>query len=118
MPILKMFDSVEWEDAPRGYYLTDVKQKTLWIDEKTGATLALLKFPVGIADRIHTHPEANQICIGMSGEAEMANGALAELNPNGAFIFPKGEAHGATKFTKEGIILFYWDGSPKPEVVK
>jgi len=58
------FEDLEWEDPPRGYYLTDVKQKTLWKDEKSGATLALIKFPEGVADKIHSHPEANQIVIG------------------------------------------------------
>ena len=53
------FNEIEWEDTPRGYYLTDVKQKVLWEDPKTGATLALVKFPKGVADKIHSHPEAN-----------------------------------------------------------
>jgi oxalate decarboxylase/phosphoglucose isomerase-like protein (cupin superfamily) len=88
------------------------------VDEKTGATLALLKFPVGIADEIHNHPNANQVCVGISGEAEMQDGSLAELSQKSVFVFPKGEKHGATNFTKEGIILSYWDGSPEPEVVE
>jgi hypothetical protein len=31
-PIFKFlsFKDVEWKDAPRGYYLTNVKQHTLW----------------------------------------------------------------------------------------
>jgi hypothetical protein len=35
------FKDIEWKDAPRGYYFTNVKQHTLWEDKKTGATLAL-----------------------------------------------------------------------------
>jgi hypothetical protein len=43
---------IVWKDAPRGYYLSDVKQHTLWHDPKTGATLALMKFPKGVADEM------------------------------------------------------------------
>ena len=34
-----------WEEPPRGYYLTAVKQKVLWEDKETGATTVLLRFP-------------------------------------------------------------------------
>ena len=106
---------VDWEDPPRGYYLTDVKQKVLWTDEKTGAMMTLIKFPVGVADQIHSHPEANQFCYGISGEFEGQDGNKHPVN--GIFLlFPKGEKHGSTNFTMESIILFYWDGSPTPEV--
>ena len=85
------FKDIEWEDAPRGYYLTKVKQKTLWHDKKTGVTLALIKFPPGVADRIHSHPEANQITIGLSGEVEMpTNGVIAPLQPNMTLSMDKG----------------------------
>lgn len=116
MPIIKDFEEGGWEAPPRGYYKTEVKQKTLWSDEETGATLALLRFPVGVADEIHVHPEANQICVGLSGEIEMPDGSRFHLRPDAVWIFPKGEEHGATEFAKEGLILFYWDGPPRPVV--
>ena len=109
------FKDIEWKDAPRGYYLTDVKQHTLSEDKKTGATLALIKFPKGVADKIHSHPEANQIIIGFSGEVEMPNGLLP-LSPNMIISTSKGVKHGASHFTKESIFLFFWDGPPKPKV--
>ena len=101
----------EWENPPRGYYLTDVKQKVLWVDEETGATMALVKFPVGVADEVHRHSEANQLVYGLTGEVEMPDGDRMSLE--GVFTYtPKGENRGATKFTKKSILLFYWDGSP------
>jgi quercetin dioxygenase-like cupin family protein len=113
------FNDIEWEDTPRGYYLSDVKQKVLWKDENTGATLVLVKFPEGIADKIHSHPEANQITIGLSGEIEMPpNDVLTKVEPNMVITMPKGGKHGATRFTKESIVLFFWDGPPKPEIVE
>ena len=111
------FKEIEWEDTPRGYYLTDVKQKVLWEDPKTGVTLALVKFPKGVADKIHSHPEANQITIGLSGGLLMPpNNVPTKIVPNMAATASKGVKHGATEFTEESIILFFWDGSPKPEV--
>jgi 2,4'-dihydroxyacetophenone dioxygenase len=108
---------MEWEDPPRGYYLTDVKQKVLWEDEKTGATMALIKFPVGVSDKIHSHPEANQLCLALSGAAELTEGEAIPLKD--VFVhFPRGERHGATNWTEEGIVLFYWDGPPRPEIVE
>ena len=60
--MLKIVDpgKLEWYDPPRGYYLSEVKEKVLWRDEETGAKIAMVKAPVGVMDRRHTHPEANQ----------------------------------------------------------
>jgi hypothetical protein len=118
MPIIHLLDKMEWEDPPRGYYLTDVKQKTLHIDVETGATWALLRFPPGVADKMHTHPEAKQLCFLLSGELEEPNGSLLKASGDVASVFEKGEPHGRTNFTKETLILFYWDGSPDPDVVE
>jgi hypothetical protein len=117
MPYNVRFEDVEWEDAPRGYYLTDVKQKTLWKNEETGAIIALVKFPPGIADKLHTHPEANQIAIGLSGAINTPKGVV---HPDGTNlnITKKGEIHGQGSFAEESIALFYWDGPPKPETVE
>jgi hypothetical protein len=35
-----------------------------------------------------------------------------------ALYMDKGGKHGATRITKESIILFFWDGSPKPVIEK
>ena len=111
------FDEIEWEDTPRGYYLTDVKQKVLWEDPKTGATLALVKFPKGVADKIHSHPEATQITIGLTGGLLMPpDNVPTKLEPNAVITAPKGGKHGATEFTRESIVMFFWDGPPKPQL--
>ena len=111
------FNDIDWEDTPRGYYLSDVKQKVLWEDPNTGATLALVKFPKGVADKIHSHPEATQITIGLSGERARKMSPDAEpmkAEPTTVVTAEKGGKHGATDFTEESIVLFFWDGSPKP----
>ena len=118
MPIVNLFEAMEWEDAPKGYYLTDVKRKVLWVDEETGATWVLLKFPPGIGDKLHTHPQANQMVFGLSGEMKRPDGTLAKSNGTSTVIFRKGEVHGRGNFTKETQILMYWDGPPDPEVAE
>jgi quercetin dioxygenase-like cupin family protein len=82
-----MVDSKEmpWEDAPEGFYFTDVKQKTLWVNEETGATMVLMKFPVGLADDVHSHPEANQFMFGLKGEVELPSGVRRSIE--GDFLY-------------------------------
>jgi quercetin dioxygenase-like cupin family protein len=117
MPKSVKFDDVEWEAPTRGYYLTDVKQKTLWVDEGTGATLALVKFPPGVADRLHTHPKANQIIYGLSGEINTPSGRVV-VEGSSVNVTPRGEVHGRGDFLKESIVLFYWDGPPDSELAE
>jgi len=111
--ILNLKD-IDWENPTRGYYLTEVKEKILWEDKNTGATLVLLRLPEGIADKPHSHSEANQIAIGLSGEIEAApGGAVVPLQADMVFFTPKGEKHGGGRFTKESILLHFWDGPTK-----
>ena len=107
-------NGLEWEDPPRGYYLTDVKQKVLWKDEEIGAQWVLMKWPVGVLDKKHTHPEANQYMFALEGEAELPNGVKVPIK--NLFTYTKKELeHGETKLTKESLVLFYWDGPSRPE---
>ncbi len=100
---------IEWEDPPRGYYLTDVKQKVIWRDNETGAMMALLKFPMGVADRIHSHPDANQLLYCIKGEVKSPQGVKTTMDGVSTYT-PKGEKHGASNCSKETILLLYWDG--------
>lgn len=108
-------EHLEWEDPPRGYYLTDVKQKVLWENKETGAMMALVKFPAGVADKIHSHPHANQFIYGLQGAIENDAGVVSSIE--GIFAYAeKDEAHGATRIAEETILLFYWDGPPTPRI--
>ena len=107
-------NDIEWEDPPRGYYLTDAKLKVIWRDEETGAMMALLKFPVGVADRVHSHPDANWLFFCLRGEVVSPQGVKTPMD--GVFTYtPKGEKHGASNCTRETVILFYWDGPQRIE---
>jgi len=46
-------EKMEWADPPRGYYLTEVKEKVLWRDEETGAKIALVKAPVEVRAQLY-----------------------------------------------------------------
>jgi hypothetical protein len=108
MPISIKFDELEWKDPPRGYYISDVKQKTLYINEETGAQWVLMKWPPGLLDEKHTHPKANQLAVPISGPRA---GKMVSITK-------KGEVHGAAEIPEEMLVLFYWDGPPDPEKVE
>ena len=86
-----------------------------WEDIKTGETTVLLRFPPGIADMVHSHPFANQHIYGIHGEVEGNDGTRSRLERVCAY-FPKGEQHGGSKFTKESVLLFHWDGPHTPKL--
>ena len=106
MPEYKIPDQMEWTDPPRGYYLSEVKEKVLHVNPETGAKIALVKAPVGLMDKLHIHGEANQFTFVLTGERKWTFG-----------FTPKGEVHGNADVKNEAIALFIWDGSPRPEVV-
>jgi hypothetical protein len=76
-------DEMEWKETPRGYYLSDVRGKVLFQDQESGMKIALVKAPVGLMDKLHKHPDANQYVLRLSGERKWAFS-----------ITPKGEVHG------------------------
>jgi quercetin dioxygenase-like cupin family protein len=114
---MKLLDSkdLEWEDPPRSYYYTAVKQKVLWEDQKTGAIIALLKFPVGVEGPVHSHPEANQFHYALSGEIMTPDGIRVSSEGVSGYC-PKGVKHGGLNISKESIGLYFWDGPPTVKI--
>ena len=72
-----------------------------------GAKIALVKAPVGVMDRRHTHPEANQFAMRLTGSMKWVSSYI-----------PKGEERGRSMVEEETIAIFFWDDPPKPEVVE
>ena len=114
---------VEWEDPPKEEILTDVKIKTLWRDEKTGAHFRLMKIPVGgVWENPHFHPEASHWSFMVSGEIEFLNRTQMKASEDN-YVFmnnPKGEKHAfyeGAKVVKEWSYLEYFDG-PSKRVLK
>ena len=73
---------------------------------ETGATTVLLRFPPGLAVKVHSHPAANQHVYGIRGEIEGEDGARTIIEGIYAY-FPKGEEHGGSRFTEESVLLFH-----------
>jgi len=48
---------------------------------------------------------------GLEGEYEDKEGNRISLKGRFPYV-PKGVKHDATKFTKESVLLFFWDGPP------
>jgi hypothetical protein len=107
---IQKLDDIPWEDAPRDVFVTDVKQKVLWRNDATGATLILLKSPAssGITDRRHFHPDANQWSFGLKGEAIDEQGKWTFQGSAG--YIPKGQPHGPSTVTKDALSFVFWDG--------
>jgi DNA-binding PadR family transcriptional regulator len=110
---LKFFEGhiqqMEWQDTPEGFYLTPVKEKIIWQNPDTGAVFGIMKFPPGLSDAPHIHPDANVMGYVLSGEAERPDGSREQLT--GYFNFrPKGTLDHGYKFSHETIIIGYWDG--------
>ena len=94
MPEYKFPEEMEWTDPPRDYYLSDVKEKVLFVNPETGAKIAILKAPVGVMDKLHKHSEANQFTLVLEGEGRS----------KWAFGYtPKGEVHGNSEVKNEAI---------------
>jgi hypothetical protein len=103
-------NELKWQDAPKDFYLTSVKEKILWQNSDTGAMVTLCKFPVGLSDAPHIHPEATVMGYVLSGEVERPDGTIVKWPPHSFNCRPKGELDMGYKFTKETILLAIWDG--------
>jgi len=113
----KRLENIPWEDGPEGFYITDVKQKVLWRNEETGATMILLKSPADDrpADPLHFHPHANQWSFGLEGEGIEQDGEWWAFKGSTGYI-PKGRPHGGAVIVKESLALVFWDG-PRTSVI-
>ena len=100
--------------------VTDIKVHTLWKDEKTGASLQLLKAPPSEIPPIgeHMHPEANEWAYYLAGELESGDGTRTVISvDNTVFGFnEKGVMHGTgegLRVIKEMVWLRFHDGPSK-----
>jgi 2,4'-dihydroxyacetophenone dioxygenase len=114
---LKSAAEMEWRTPPIGYYLSDAKEKLLWLDPKSGASVVLMKWPPGVLDKKHRHPHANQWDFILSGKIKEGDRPVEDVSNVLGFL-PKGEVHGGTLVVEECLVLFHWDGPREPEVIE
>ncbi|MHA1939077.1 MAG: hypothetical protein ACXACD_07330 [Candidatus Thorarchaeota archaeon] len=100
---------MEWQDVPDNFYLTPVKEKIMWQNPDTGAMFTVMRFPPGLSDAPHIHPEANVMAYIISGETERPDGSRVQLSGNFNFR-PKGTLDPGYNITHETILIAYWDG--------
>lgn len=106
---LLLADNMDWEDAPKGSFLTPAKRKILWKDDASGAELILAKVSPGLVESLHYHPHATEVVYGLSGECELPNGMRLSVAGT-TMCAPKGELHTCLKVTKEATALMFFNG--------
>ncbi len=98
-----------WEEKS----LHGLAQKMLWRDERTGASMALVRFRrgAGIPER-HVHA-SNQFMFCLSGAYEYTRGGLL-LRPGSFYWNPKGHPHGPTLAREDSVLFEAYDGPHYP----
>ncbi|WP_128643741.1 cupin domain-containing protein [Streptomyces sp. SS] len=107
--ILLRTRDLEWAEKS----LAGLTHKALWRDEKTGASISLVRFEKGsgIPSR-HSHA-SNQFMFCLSGRYTYLPTGLT-LTDGSFYWNPKGSLHGPTLAEEESILLEVYDGPHYP----
>ena len=107
--ILLQVDDLEWVEKS----LAGLSTKMLWRDERTGASIALVRFAEGASiPRRHAHA-SNQFMFCLKGRYTYVSTGLT-LTPGSFYWNPKGSLHGPTLAEEESILLEVYDGPHYP----
>jgi 2,4'-dihydroxyacetophenone dioxygenase len=108
--ILLATDALGW----RAKSLPGLSEKMLWRNEKTAASIGLIRFEkgAGIPER-HVHA-SNQFMFCLVGAYEYLESGLL-LTPGCFYWNPKGNAHGPTIAREESVLLEIYDGPHYPQ---
>jgi quercetin dioxygenase-like cupin family protein len=107
---------IQSRDVPwRAKSLKGVHEKMLWRDEKTGATIALIKFDKGSGiPKPHLHA-SNQFMFCLEGRYEYT-ATKVTLTPGCFYCNPKGNVHGPTIAHEDTVVIEVYDGPHYPQV--
>jgi quercetin dioxygenase-like cupin family protein len=93
--------------------LPGLSQKMLWRNERTGASIALVRFLKGAGiPEPHVHA-SNQFMYCLSGSYEYTQTGV-RLTPDAFYWNPLGNAHGPTVAREESVLLEVYDGPHYP----
>lgn len=107
--ILLQTDDLEWVDKT----LAGLSTKVLWRDERTGGSIALVRFAKGASiPRRHAHA-SNQFMFCLKGRYTYVPTGLT-LTPGSFYWNPKGSLHGPTLAEEESVLLEVYDGPHYP----
>lgn len=100
----------ESEEIPwREKSLPGLYEKSLWRNDETGASIALVRFEEGVGiPRRHVHG-SNQFMYCLEGRYEYLDPGLV-LTPGSFYMNPKGNPHGPTIARTECVLLEIYDG--------
>lgn len=106
---------IQSRDMPwRQKSLKGVAEKMLWRDEKTEATIALIRFDKGASiPEPHSHA-SNQFMFCLSGKYEYTKTGVV-LMPGCFYCNPKGNVHGPTIAHEETVVIEIYDGPHYPQ---
>jgi quercetin dioxygenase-like cupin family protein len=94
--------------------LKGISEKMLWRDEKTGASIALIKFAEGAGiPQPHFHA-SNQFMFCLKGKYEYTSTGVT-LTPGCFYCNPKGNVHGPAIAHAETVVIEIYDGPHYPE---
>ncbi|MDE2572452.1 MAG: cupin domain-containing protein [bacterium] len=101
---------MEW----RAKSLPGLYEKRLWSDERSGASISLVKFERGSGiPQPHKHA-SNQFMYCLSGRYEYQHSGLVLL-PGHFYCNPKGAVHGPSVALEDSVLLEAYDGPHYPE---
>jgi len=103
------------KDMPwRPKSLKGVHEKMLWRDEKTEATIAMIKFDKGSGiPAPHSHA-SNQFMICLEGRYEYVSTKVV-LTPGCFYCNPKGNVHGPAIAHEDTVVIEIYDGPHYPQ---
>jgi quercetin dioxygenase-like cupin family protein len=106
---------IQSNDVPwRAKSLNGVHEKMMWRDEKTGASIGLIKFEKGASiPEPHLHA-ANQFMFCLSGRYEYTKTGVT-LTAGCFYCNPKGNVHGPTLAHEETVVIEIYDGLHYPQ---
>jgi quercetin dioxygenase-like cupin family protein len=93
--------------------LKGIHEKMLWRNDKTGASIALIKFDAGAGiPKPHYH-SSNQFMFCLKGRYEYTSTGVV-LTPGCFYCNPKGHVHGPAVAREETVVVEIYDGPHYP----
>jgi quercetin dioxygenase-like cupin family protein len=87
-----------------------IRVNTLWENEETGATIALLDIPEGAGIPIRHSHASNQFMYCLEGEYEYMEPESLVLREGSFYMNPKDNPHGPTRANRRTLVLEIYDG--------
>lgn len=97
----------EWQELEN---TGGLKQKKLWENPETGASVTLLDIPAGAGIPIRHRHSSNQMMYCLKGRYEYLEPKSLILEEDAFYSNPKGHYHGPTKAITDCLLLEIYDG--------